>query len=80
MDDIRESAAMLLRRHTFWTANHSSIGPEAHCLCGKRPKGFPEWTTHVADVLVSELGLAAPRCEACGVSYGHAAGCVEQLT
>lgn len=55
MGDIREEVAMLLRRHTFWNANHSSIGAEAHCLCGERPRGFPEWTTHVADVLISEL-------------------------
>ncbi|OCB15095.1 hypothetical protein [Mycobacterium intracellulare] len=57
MSGIREDVAMLLRRHTLWNANHSSIGSEAHCLCGERPKGFPEWTTHVADALMAEFGI-----------------------
>lgn len=57
MRDLRDEVADAIRRHTFWPANHSSIGPEAHCLCGERPRGFPEWTTHVAEVLTEEFGI-----------------------
>ena len=45
--------------HTFIPVNHSSIGPEDHCLCGFRPRGWLAWGLHFADVLVA-AGLAMP--------------------
>jgi hypothetical protein len=74
--DVRERIAAVL-------ASHRPTGCPVHCGCGDfAPTLITQsvWEGHVADVLVSELGLVTPRCETCGVSYGHASGCVEQLT
>lgn len=41
----------LLRTHQFSYAHHGSSGPEAHCRCGLRPRGYTEWCSHVAPLV-----------------------------
>lgn len=43
----------VLIQHQFWWANHSSIGSEAHCRCGKRPRDYAVWIHHIIEVLLS---------------------------
>jgi hypothetical protein len=49
----------VLAVHTFWLANHSSIGSAAHCLCGERPRDLMEWREHVAPMIAERLETAA---------------------
>lgn len=58
MSDLPAYLAETLKRHQFWHANHSSIGSNAHCLCGLRPRDQSEWANHLADVLLSLPGIA----------------------
>jgi hypothetical protein len=58
MTDIRTRLADALRQHYFWWPNHSSIGMQAHCQCGERPRDWSYWADHGADVLLSLPGIA----------------------
>jgi hypothetical protein len=55
--------AALLRKHQFTFVNHSSIGSADHCRCGYRPRGWYEWSTHVAELLAGVLPTGEQQSE-----------------
>ncbi|OCB15096.1 hypothetical protein [Mycobacterium intracellulare] len=63
MNEIQQDIADAVRRHYFWWPNHSSIGSEAHCQCGQRPRDWSHWADHIAEVLTSALGLTEFTCD-----------------
>lgn len=50
---MSENIVAVAVEHQFLPVNHSSIGPEDHCRCGFRPRGWSAWAEHFADALIA---------------------------
>ncbi|OBG32393.1 hypothetical protein [Mycolicibacter heraklionensis] len=59
-----ERITEILAAHRFWWANHASVGSDAHCGCGDRPRDMYEWNSHVATLIAQAAeGHYRPRIE-----------------